>query len=190
MIFSDKVSRPRNMIQGMNGSTAEETIVKKLGPAAHEDECATAPSLPFTHGSYGRLAFILYQLGEAVAWAADEILPANGLDAREYCILAILAGDGPGSQQELAQLLGIGAGVIVAEIDELERKRFVQRNRDPQDRRRSRVTLTESGRQVLSNADALADDLAAQMLGGLDDGERTQLLALLTKGLRLRPPAS
>jgi MarR family transcriptional regulator, lower aerobic nicotinate degradation pathway regulator len=179
------------MIQVVNGSPPEEMRMKKIGPGAYpDDECTTAPHMPLSYGSYGRLAFILFQVGEAVAWAADEILPNSGLDARGYCILAILSADGPGSQQELAQLLGLGPGVMVAEIDQLERKGFVERNRDPSDRRRSRVTLTSQGVKTLAEADGMADELAATLLGGLDDTERAQLLALLTKGLRLEPPAN
>lgn len=185
MILSGTVSCFRNMIQGVNDSAGEQDHVKKIGPGAYGDACTQAPTMPLSYGSYGRLAFILFQLGEAVAWAADEILPQSGLDARGYCILAILSADGPGSQQELAQLLGLGAGVMVAEIDDLERKGFVQRNRDPQDRRRSRVTLTDGGLTALSEADALADELTAQLLPGLHADERRGLLELLTKGLQL-----
>jgi MarR family transcriptional regulator, lower aerobic nicotinate degradation pathway regulator len=136
-------------------------------------------------GTRNRLSFMLFQIGEILAEIAEDRLADSGLDARGYCILATLAVDGPGTQHELARLLGKAPGVIVTDIDQLESSGFVQRNRDPEDRRRSRVTLTPAGERALARADELADTTIAELLGGLDRSELTQLRDLLTRGLAL-----
>jgi DNA-binding MarR family transcriptional regulator len=139
-------------------------------------------------GTRNRLSFMLFQVGEILAEIADDRLADSGLDSRGYCILATLSVDGPGTQHELARLLGKAPGLIVIAIDQLEANGFVQRNRDPHDRRRSRVTLTPAGERALARADELADATISELLGGLDRSELTQLRSLLTRGLALTEP--
>jgi DNA-binding MarR family transcriptional regulator len=149
-----------------------------LGAAACGIATSTIPQ-----GAEGRVAFLLVKVGTLLSEIADARLADSGLDARGYSILAILSVDGPGSQHELAQLIGKAPGVVVAEVDHLEERGFVKRNRDPQDRRRSIVTLTEGGRLALERADQLAEATVAELFGGLDGEELAALNALLVKGL-------
>jgi DNA-binding MarR family transcriptional regulator len=96
--------------------------------------------------------------------------------------------DGPGTQAELASLMGKAPGVIVAAIDQAEAKGLVERKRDPADRRRSRVTPTRKGLNALAKADKLADELVRQALGGLDRPGLDALGGLLRQGLGLDAP--
>ena len=59
------------------------------------------------------------------------------------------------------------------------------RARDPDDRRRSRVTLTEAGSSALARADELAAATLGEVLGGLSAGQLQQLDELLARGLGL-----
>jgi DNA-binding MarR family transcriptional regulator len=135
-----------------------------------------------------RLAFLLVALGGRVSELAGERLPALGMDERDYSVLAILAVDGPGTQHEIARLLGKAPGVVVAVVDQLESRGWVERQRDPADRRRSRVTPTPAGRRALEQADGLGEELVSEALGGLNASERDSLLGLLRKGLALDAP--
>lgn len=136
-------------------------------------------------GARGRLALLLVRIGAVLGDVGDERLAPAGVDGREYSILAILDTDGPGSQQDLAQLLGKAPGVIVPALDALEARGLVERTRDPDDRRRSRVMLTAAGARALAHADELADATLVDVLAGLDDAERERLAELLTTGLGL-----
>src|SRR4051812_43919919 len=131
----------------------------------------------------GRAALLLVQAGELLLRDADETLAGAGVDGREYAILSILDSDGPGSQQELARLLGKAPAIVVAAVDALEARGLVARTRDPSDRRRSRVTLTTAGTRTLRKADALADDAVAELLAGLDAEALQDLRDLLTRGI-------
>ncbi len=130
-----------------------------------------------------RMPLLLARAGAFLVDTADELLAPAGVDGRGYQVLAILATDGPGSQLELAKLLGKAPALIVAAIDQLEAQGFVERTRDPADRRRSRVMLTKAGERALARADKLADEAAAELLSGLDAGELAQLHDLLLRGL-------
>ncbi len=132
------------------------------------------------------MALLLVNVGAALSLLADEQLAAAGVDGREYAILSILESDGPGSQLELARLLGKAPAVVVAAVDALEDRGLVERARDPADRRRSRVTMTAAGAKTLRKADTLADDAVADLLAGLDADELRNLRELLARGVEPR----
>jgi DNA-binding MarR family transcriptional regulator len=130
-----------------------------------------------------RAALLLIRAGDGLATAADETLAPSGLNGREYAILSIIETDGPGTQQELARLLNKAPALVVAAIDDLESRGLVVRTRDPTDRRRSRVTITEAGSTALAQGDSLADAAFDALFAGLDDDELRQLRSLLARGL-------
>ena len=124
-------------------------------------------------------------LGANVEELAQAPLAELGLSGHDYTVLAILDVDGPGTQHEIARLMNKAPGVIVAAVDQLESKGFVERQRDPADRRRSRVTPTAAGRKVLARADKVGDQLVADILSRLNAGELIQVRGLLERGLGL-----
>lgn len=141
----------------------------------------TAGCVP--QGAHTRTALLLARAGTLLTQLGDEKLAAAGISGRDYSILSILETDGPGSQLELARLLGKAPAIVVAAVDELEARGLVERTRDPADRRRSRVTVTARGRTTLARADELADAFVAQLFGGLDAAELQTLHDLLSRGL-------
>jgi DNA-binding MarR family transcriptional regulator len=126
---------------------------------------------------------LLSFLGSAITDAADDRLAAARLTGREYSILSILESDGPGSQAELARLLGKVPAMVVSAVDALEQRGFVARERDPDDRRRTRVVLTAAGRRALARGHEIADATVAAILPGLSADERVELHRLLQRGL-------
>ena len=153
--------------------------------AATTEEAAPTEICVMPEAAATRLGLLLAALGNRLEALAEAPLGALGLSGHDYSLLAILAVDGPGTQGEIARLLNKAPGVIVAAVDQLESKGWVERQRDPADRRRSRVTPTREGLAVLARADAAATQLVSEVLGGLDKAELTQLQGLLTRGLGL-----
>jgi DNA-binding MarR family transcriptional regulator len=102
-----------------------------------------------------RPALLLVKLGNEIAQEAEDPFAALGLNGRQYMILAVLSTDTPPSQLELASLSGLLPAQVVPVIDELERRGFVARQRSKTDRRRSVVTLTDAGHEVLERADEI-----------------------------------
>lgn len=152
------------------------------GPVASVDV-----GCPVPQAAADRLAYLLVALGSRLGELAEAPLAELGLDGHDYSVLAILAVDGPGSQHEIAKLMNKAPGVIVAAVDQLEAKGYVERQRDPADRRRSRVTPTAAGIDALTRADGVGVQLVAEALPGLDAAEVATLQALLQRGLGLTP---
>lgn len=133
----------------------------------------------------GRLGFLLVALADHLERHVERPLAQIGLDGHDYTVLAILDADGPGTQNDIARLMHKAPTVVVAAVDKLERKGLVRRQRDPTDRRRSRVNPTAAGLVALAAADALGDRSIATTLDGLDAAEIAALHDILRRGLRL-----
>jgi DNA-binding MarR family transcriptional regulator len=106
-----------------------------------------------------------------------------GMRFKPYMTLGYIR-DHPGAtQQELESALFMDANSVVLILNELEAARFSIRRRDPNDRRRHLVEITESGRKALERADKAREGLEDEILGDLSADERTTLRRLLEKVL-------
>ena len=77
---------------------------------------------------------------------------------------------------------GMGKTTLVPTIDSLERKGFVLRQRDPNDRRRVPISLTEEGTKLIHEISMVGDDdpiLSSLQKIGLNDSEK--LVELIRK---------
>jgi DNA-binding MarR family transcriptional regulator len=86
-------------------------------------------------------------------------------------------------QQGLAEMLMLDANNCVLLLNELEDAGWTERRRDPGDRRRHVVVITEAGQEALAQARRAQETLEDDMLAALDGGEREQLRTLLRKAL-------
>ncbi len=109
---------------------------------------------------------------DAVDAAAGELLGVNRTDG--HC-LDILDQRGRISAGELARESGLTTGAITAVIDRLERAGFVARVRDPDDRRRVLVELTERARNLTWELFGPLAEQTAPLLDRYDD-EQLRLL--------------
>ncbi len=68
----------------------------------------------------------------------------------------------------------------MAILNELEERGYATRRRDPEDRRRHLVEVSEQGIAVIQEVSAVMDSVEEDLLEDLDPGERSQLEGLLT----------
>jgi DNA-binding MarR family transcriptional regulator len=86
-----------------------------------------------------------------------------GLSLRQYAALGGIR-QGASSPGELARLWQVTPAVITGVIDRLERRQLVRREPDPDDRRRLRLALTDTGLAASTLVErALTEELAAQL---------------------------
>lgn len=138
-----------------------------------ETPCSSAAAAPLAVTK--RLSLLLARADKEILVRAAPGLAELNLTGRQYHALAVLADDKPGSQLELAAALGVLPAIVVTLVDELEKRGLLERRRDPRDRRRHSITLTQSGRQLLEQADALAAAVEADVFAGIDDAAQQQL---------------
>ncbi|MCE6997523.1 MarR family transcriptional regulator [Saccharothrix sp. S26] len=121
-------------------------------------------------------------LGQATTHAArlvSEALGAMGSRRYHYSLLAALDEFGPASQAELGRRGGLDRSDVVATVNELEQKGFVERRPDPGDRRRNIVTVTPSGVAHLRRLDRVLGQAQESLLAPLSPAEREELVRML-----------
>ncbi|GAA0443735.1 hypothetical protein GCM10010160_83110 [Acrocarpospora corrugata] len=96
-------------------------------------------------------------------------------------MLKMLDAVGPCSQQTLSEELRIDRSVMVGLCDDLQQAGHVRRERNPRDRRSYAVTITDTGRQRLIEAEASIPLFLDGTFHTLTPDERRQLAALLSK---------
>jgi MarR family transcriptional regulator, lower aerobic nicotinate degradation pathway regulator len=104
-----------------------------------------------------------------------------GASAYHYRILAALQEFGGSSQADLARRGNVDRSDVVAAINELAERGFVERTPDPDDRRRNLVRLTRAGAQQLRRMDRALDKVQDDLLEPLSIEERQALTRLLTR---------
>lgn len=106
---------------------------------------------------------------------------AAGARGYHYRLLRSLTDDGPASQAALGRRTGIYLSDLVGALNELESAGFVQRSPDPADKRRNVVTVTDTGRERVTELRERALAIQDQLLAPLSAAEREQLTGLLQR---------
>ncbi len=83
----------------------------------------------------------------------------------------------------VGEVLMLDPNNLVLYLNELEPMGFVERRRDPSDRRRHIVDITPDGRRALKRAEHALEAVEEEVLGSLDADERARLRSLLGKAL-------
>jgi DNA-binding MarR family transcriptional regulator len=112
--------------------------------------------------------------------ASDELL---GMRVKEFTTLAVLRDHSPIPQQELGELLCVDANNLVLLLNDLEAREFALRRRDPTDRRRHLVEITDEGLRAFDSAEKGIESVEGEVLALLSSSERGQLQELLAKAL-------
>jgi DNA-binding MarR family transcriptional regulator len=123
--------------------------------------------------------FLLKRLGFAAKSRSHDEYERLGMNPYHHAILALLEGSAPETQAEIADALGYDRGTLVGLLDELEEQKLVERNRDPDDRRRQLVRITADGKRTLGKLRELSRRLEDEFLAPLDAEQREQLHTLL-----------
>jgi MarR family transcriptional regulator, lower aerobic nicotinate degradation pathway regulator len=125
--------------------------------------------------------FLMSRVGAAVRAGFKDVLAGWGIRPLQYVILLVLDTGGGASQQELCAAAGIDSGNMVELLDGLEALGYASRARDPRDRRRYVVTMTQRGQSALAELRVAIEQYNTGFLSPLTQLEREQLGSILGK---------
>ena len=126
----------------------------------------------------------LTRVGAHLARRQDAVFGRFGLGRGEVGALSALRVAGPPyrlSPTHLARGLMLSSAGVTSRIDRLERRGFVRRLADPNDRRGVMVELTDEGLSAVDEAVAALTVSDRQLLARLDPEEIAQLESILRK---------
>lgn len=125
------------------------------------------------------LAVLLAQGGHRAATLLGRRFQGSGLRPRHGQILMRLEHTGSATQQELLEQLGVDPSVLVGLLNDLEQSALVERVRDPADRRRHIVRLSEEGQRSAAEVHRSVAAVHEQLFPSLSEED----LAVLRRAL-------
>ena len=125
--------------------------------------------------------YLLARLGAESRRRWARMLSERGLTPHHYGVLMTLNDLSVTYQQRLSHAIGVDPRNAVPVVDHLQRRGLIERTRDPADRRRHAIALTDEGRTAVAELRRAAEVIEREMLRGLTADERTVLHRLLHK---------
>lgn len=118
------------------------------------------------------------RMGEVLADRRRRIFAAHVLRPYEFDVLAALRRAGVPYELTPGQLIAqthVTSGTMTNRLDVLMQRELIQRRPHPEDRRMTRVQLTDAGRLRVDSALTELLDVEAKLLRGLDESQRRTL---------------
>jgi DNA-binding MarR family transcriptional regulator len=126
-------------------------------------------------GSGPTLLYLMKQVELAVRARLDELTRPVGLTALQYTALTVLEGHPDLTSAHLARRSFVTAQSMADMVTTLLDRGLIERHRDPADRRRLVIALTDQGRVLLAQLRPRVADLEREMLRLLSDDEAGDL---------------
>ncbi|WP_156735317.1 MarR family winged helix-turn-helix transcriptional regulator [Bacillus velezensis] len=111
---------------------------------------------------------------------AEGLIPYE-INARQYGVLLFIKENPYSSQKEISENLQIDRTTMVSHIDHLETLGFVERTKNPNDRRSYSLKITEKGNDVLDSRWEFLMNTELEVLAPLNQQERQLLKNSLIK---------
>jgi len=134
----------------------------------------TAP-LPAPETAEDALMSLMMALGRRMR----QRQPGDEIDYSAFPLLKLLSHQGPMRLSTLAAVLGLDASTVSRHARQLEDRGLLERTLDPDDRRASRVAVSEQGNACLAKGFETRKQLMTHALDGWTDEERDTLRELL-----------
>lgn len=112
---------------------------------------------------------------------AGRSIAGLGLCQSDFGVMEALLHKGPLPVKALGEKVLLTSGSMTAAIDRLERRGWVTRGDDPQDRRRRIVRLTPEGRKTVQTLFRTHERDMEKAAARLSHSERAELMRLLRK---------
>jgi DNA-binding MarR family transcriptional regulator len=126
------------------------------------------------------IGFLLAKAGTLSTDLFRSRLARYDVRPRHYSVLSVLhVHPEQCTQQFLAGCLEVEPSSVVGVVDDLEDRGLVERRRDPGDRRRNILVVTERGEALIADIQRVAADLEHDLLAGVPERRRRELRTLL-----------
>ncbi len=128
--------------------------------------------------SYG---FLLGKVLQKMEIKFAEGLSPFEINARQYGVLLFIEGNPHCSQKDISEKLQIDRTTMVSHIDHLEGLGYVERTKNPNDRRSYSLLITAKGKDVLDSRWEFLTHTEAEVLAPLSEPEQQLLKEILIK---------
>lgn len=117
----------------------------------------------------------------AAEFSSRELARRSGLTPSQVLVLQIIASAGEAGAGAISDASRLSQATVTALLDKLEERHLVMRRREPNDRRRVTVELTQEGRAALNDTPDFLQDRFAARFDKLANWEQASLVAALER---------
>jgi MarR family transcriptional regulator for hemolysin len=143
--------------------TATELTLQTIAPARGSSADRGSKAFDDRGRTVAWIARTVHRLYDA---EAQKILDRETIPIAHWYYLRVLVERGELNQLELSKRVGIASTTAVPALDNMEKRGLLKRIRDPKDRRKYYVRLTESGRQLV---DRLLPEITRMFTASVDE---------------------
>ncbi|PTW59026.1 DNA-binding MarR family transcriptional regulator [Breoghania corrubedonensis] len=104
-----------------------------------------------------------------------------GLTPTQFAVMARLTELGSVSQNQLGRTVGLDVATTKGVVDRLHARGLIETARDPNDRRRQMISLSEAGWHLFEENALIGIEVSNETLAPLTQSERRSLLKILKK---------
>ena len=130
-----------------------------------------------TMPDYDDILIAIRRITRAIDLHSKKLVKSTGLTAPQLVVLQSIRKEGRAKPSQIARDVILSQATITSIVDRLEKAGYVERIREPSDRRVVYVHLTEAGLNKLLAAPELLQDGFLRQFRKLEDWERSQLIA-------------
>jgi DNA-binding MarR family transcriptional regulator len=123
----------------------------------------------------GHMLYLVKQVEQAIRAHLDDLLRPLGLTTDQYTALSVLEQPSDLTSAELARRSFVRPQTMHEMITSLDQRGFIERHRDPGNRRVLLIRLTAKGRDMLAKYDEQVQLLQERMLATLSARKRKDL---------------
>jgi MarR family transcriptional regulator, organic hydroperoxide resistance regulator len=127
------------------------------------------------------LSSIIRDLHRSFSRALQRRIAGHGVSMGQWFFLRVLWERDGLTQRELSQRVGMMEPTTVTAVSSMERRGFVSRVRNPHDRRKVNIFLTDRGRELRDVLLPCAAELEETALRGISDTDAERVMAVLLK---------
>lgn len=125
------------------------------------------------------VGFLLHDVSRLLRARFDQRAQALGLTRAQWRVLVHLGARQGINQKALAEILELDTVTLSRHVDRLEASGWLERRRDPNDRRAWLIFLCEKARPTLARMEELAREVQADALRALSEADRKRLVGML-----------
>jgi DNA-binding MarR family transcriptional regulator len=127
------------------------------------------------------IGYLLISIGKRRRNKSNALLALAGIHSGQDILLYYLSADDGQTISELVDKMNIKHPTIFTMVNRMEAVGLLRKEKDANDKRASRVTLTEKGKQAAGKVVGIWRTIEATTLEGLDGEEQKTLVSLLQK---------
>lgn len=148
-------------------SPNENVEMSKPVPSQHD---------PVVGDDLGALVKAIRVIAQAIDTRSKAMARLSGLTIPQVVVLAGIRDLGEVTTNSLSRHVDLSPGTVVAILDKLAERGFVERYRSPTDRRIVHSRLTQQGAEILARAPSLLPDEAVNAITRMPEADRAALV--------------